>query len=256
MSLAEAERVVTRGDNKPPLKERLALDYQSLVDQAQAVAERANALPKVIASDADLGPIGGVVKDARRLKSDAEAAHKTEKAPHLQAGRDVDAFFAIVTDRMKRVIDALEERATIWQRAKEAEERRRREEEARKLREEEEHKRQVAAAEAERNRHTAAAKKEAEAEQIADKAAMAEAAAQAPAADLTRVRSDDGSLATTTTKWGSEIVDYDAIDLNQLRHHFARADVEKAIRAYVKVHRNSRPIAGVRIFADTRATFR
>lgn len=257
MSLAaEALASPDRHHNAPPLRDRLGLDYAGILEEAEKIAAEATAAPKTVASDADLGVLAPIVTAARALRKRADDARRQEKEPFLSAGRDVDAFFAAVTERMERVQAALEQRATEWQRRKAEEARREREAEAARLREEEERKRRVAAAEEERNRQKAAARKTAEADAIADRAAEVQASAAAPAAELTRVRTESGVVATTTTRFAAEITDYEALDLNQLRHHFARADVEKALRAFVKVHRDTKPLSGVRIYADERATFR
>lgn len=256
MDAATSDRVVDRHHNDPPLKERLALEYQALVDEAGTIAADAEGVRKEVEDDKQLGVLGGVVIKAREFSKRADDARKAEKEPFLTAGRDIDAFFAVLTERMGNIMATLGRLATDYQRQKEAKARQEREAAAAALRAEEARQRELAEAEAARNRPTAAARKTAVAEQTADRAAEAGAAARAPAPELTRTRAGDGTLATTTTKWAAEIVDYDALDLNELRQHIARADVEKALRSYVKVNRDSRPLAGVRIFKDTQATFR
>ena len=50
-------------------------------------------------------------------------ARKTEKEPHLTAGREIDAFFKALGDRVDRIKDTFTEAASAFHRAKAAEER-------------------------------------------------------------------------------------------------------------------------------------
>jgi len=80
----------------------------------------------------------------------------------------------------------------------------------------------------------------------------AERAAQAKPADLARTRSS-GSLSTLAQKFDHEIVDFEAIDLEVLRPYLPRADIEKAIRQFIRVNKDTKALRGVRIFETTRA---
>jgi len=249
--------VASVGHNNPPsLREVLAENYASLSGEVEAIASKANDAPKKVASEEDLTAVGDIVKDVRQLTKRIDQARVSEKEPYLQGGRDVDAFFKVLTERLDRITKALESRATEYQREKAAEERRRREEEARRLREEEERQREIARRAEDANRSKMAAKHEDKAEELATQAAEAEVAAQASAADLTRVRSMNGTVATARTEWAFDITDFNAIPLDVLRPYLARADVEKAIRTFVRVNKNSVPLNGVRIFEDVKASFR
>ena len=92
------------------------------------------------------------------------------------------------------------------------------------------------------------------AEEAEENARRAEAAARAKSADLTRVRSASGAVATTRTSWAFDITDLDAIPLDKIRPYLARDAIEKALRTAVRF--GARDIAGVRIFQDDKATFR
>ncbi len=54
--------------------------------------------------------------------------------------------------------------------------------------------------------------------------------------------------------WDFEITDYEKIPLDNLRPYFKRDDIEKALRFAVK--QGARQIPGVRVFQNTKATFR
>lgn len=281
----------TIGDNQPPLFERLALDYQDIGEEAEAIAARANALPAKIENAEQLEQAGRVVIDARALRKRADDAREAERAPLLEAGKTIQDFFAAFMDRMKRIQGGLETRANLYQQELADAARRKAEEEAAAIRkadeeraavaraairkaEEEAAARQAAAdAELARGRKGSAAKKAAEAEELrrqaeiqADlsrtqssaaqaRAGFAEATAGDQAKEAARIRTDAG-LASTTTKWKGAIDVWDEIDLNELKPHFSRGDVEKAINGYVRLHKNDRPLKGVVIQPDTKTTFR
>lgn len=255
MSLAEDlnPRAVP-GHNQPPLAAILLDRYAEILREADVIDNRANSLPKTVSDDIGLGRLGDVVKDARKLVKRIDTKRGEEVEPHLTAQRETNAFFKVFTERLDVIVRGLEQRATDYNNAKAAEERRIREEQARRAREEEDRQRQAAEAAAARNRHGAALKHEDRAEEAAERARRAESAAQASAADLTRVRSGSGTVATTRTEWKFEVEDIDKVPLEKLRPYLPRADLEKAIRSFVRV--GGRDLAGVRIFQDNKATFR
>jgi hypothetical protein len=242
------------GGNNPPIADRLATTYADELAKAEALADRANAQPKEIDSDETLKVIGDIAADAQRLWKTLDAARTNEKAPYLQAGREVDGYFAQVLDRATRIKTAMLARATAYNRAKAEKERREREEIARKQREEAEAKRREAEQAAAAGRVDDAMADVEDACQAEAAAAEATAAAATPAADLTRVRSDTGTSITTRTEWTHEIQDFDAIPLDRLRPYLKRDAVEAAIRAFVKI--GNRELAGVRIFQNETAQVR
>jgi DNA repair exonuclease SbcCD ATPase subunit len=106
-------------------------------------------------------------------------------------------------------------------------------------------------AEAERKRS-----EEAEAKRI-----EAEKAARAKPADMARTRGDMGALATLRRKWVHEIVDPDALDLNQLRPWLSAEALAKAIDAAIRNGvrpdgDGNQPIPGVRIYEISESTVR
>jgi hypothetical protein len=255
-AIAENPRAIIGANQPPPLRDILAENHAGLIAEIDPLAERANAAPKDIAGDSDITAIGDIVVDARKLSRRLDQAREAEKRPHLEAGREIDGYFKAMVERVDRIAAVLQKRADDYQRARAEEARRAREAEARRIREEEERQRRIAEEEAARNRPVAAEKHQAKAEQAADRAAEVEASAQASAADLTRVRSETGTVASARTSWNFEITDYSAVPLEKLRPYLARADVEKAIRSFVRVNKGAEQLAGIRIFEDIKANFR
>lgn len=241
------------GHNRPPISEVLTEQHRNLIAEIEPLAERANAMPRKVEKDEDLGPIGDLVVDASKLAKRLEGVRKAEKEPFLQGGKDVDAFFKPLVERAERIADAFEAIATQYQRDKAAAARRAAEEEARKLREAEEKKRQEAE---QAKRQATADRKLDQAEELADKAEEAEAKAAASNAELTKVRTDSGVTAGTRTVWNFQITNYEAIPLDKLRPYFKREHVESAIRSLVGIQKGSTNLDGVRVFEDIKSTFR
>jgi hypothetical protein len=244
------------GDNsrKRDLREQLAEDHAQLRHDVETLAGRANVGPKIIASPADLDAVGKLVVDARALWKKVDKTRETEKSPHLQAGRDVDAHFSVLLDRLKRIGDAFQKIGDEHQREVAAEKRRQAEAEARALREEEDRQREIAQRAADADRPKVADKHEAKAEDLGERAAQAEAAAGAKAADLVRTRTDSGVSASASTKWVGTISDWAALDVVAITPYIKREALEAAVNQAVRM--GVRSIKGVDIRQDTKATFR
>lgn len=242
------------GANEPPLADRLEIEHAAIADETAALAKRADAAPKEVASDADVEVIGGIVKDARALTNRARNAHKIEKEPYLTGGKAVDAFFKVFTERLDRIVTILEGRASAYHNRKAEEERRRRAEEAARIRAEEDRKR----LEAEKaKREATQARKIEEADRLSTHADAMEASAAAPAADMIeKTRTASGVSVSAETKWEYRIVDYQLIPLDKLRPYLKREEVEKAIRSFVRINKNAEPLSGVEIFEDIKTKFR
>lgn len=249
---AENERAVIGGNN-PPIPDVLAEQHKDLIAKIEPIAERANKLPRVVKNDEQLGIVGALVIDANELSKKLEAHRKAEKQPYLDQGREVDAFFNPLIDRLDRIADTFEEISTAYQREKIAAERRARAAKAEKLREAEEKKRAEAEA---AKRETTAERKHDEADEIALRAAQAESKANAANKDLGRMQTATGVKVGAKTEWQFEITDYEAIPLDRLRPYFRREEVEKAIRSLVKIQKGSTTLAGVRVFEDISTNFR
>lgn len=253
-----ATPVMKGHNNPPPLKEILAENYAHFAKEIEDIAGRANLLPKSVRSDDDLDRIGVVVKDAKAMLKRVDGARKEEKEPHLQAGRDVDAFFKALSERLDRIATVLESRATDYQRAKAAEARRKAEEEARKLREAEEAARRKAEEAAAAGRERAADKADLKAETLAEKAAEAERMAEASAADLARTRGASGTLASAKTVTKVRIVDLAAIQqsMGPLGPYIDSDAIQKAANNWLRVTKGAGRIPGLEVYDDVKATFR
>lgn len=243
--------------NKPPLKDRLALDYEELISAIEAVAAEANALPKEIADDDDNAKASDVVKRVSARLKDAESFRVAEKEPFLQGGREVDGFFKELTDRLTRMKNGLSARLTAYMQAKAAAERRRLEVEAAAARAEADRKLAEAAAAEIANKPVTSAMALEGAQQQERNAWDAEArAAQAKPAELARTRSAEGTVATLQERWTFEITDLDAVNLNALREYIPLPDIEKAVRRFVGVHKATRKLDGIRIYREESAVVR
>ncbi|WP_158809627.1 hypothetical protein [Beijerinckia sp. L45] len=245
----------TAGHNLPPTAaERLAMTYAELLADAEKIEDRAASLPAKVANDIDLGRYGPVVKDARALAKKLEGKRTEENEPHLTAQREHNAFFAVFTERLTRIAKDLEGRATVYNDAKAAEARRILADQARKAREEEDRQRQIAQEAAEKDRQGAVLRHEDRADEAASRAVRLEAAANVKTAELTRVRSDSGVVATSRTSWKGEVVDIGKIDLEKLRPYLPLDALQKALNAAVRM--GLRDCPGTSIFQDSKASFR
>lgn len=279
----DAERMAV-GGNKPPLVtlDDLAAENAAQVRDVTDLLATARELPAEITSDEEDGRVTDVVREIQTEWKRAEANRVDTKAPFLAGERTVDAFFnTALLDKLTKAKTVLESRLTVWKRKKADQERRRREEEARiareeadRLRAEAERLRQEAESAAQREREEAALAEafderpapiaapslapvkaaEDAALDAAYEARMAEKAVEAKPADLTRNRSESGKAASTLVEsWLFEITDINAIPLDTLRVFIPRADIEKAVRRYVAIHKADKPLAGVRIYPEEKA---
>lgn len=245
------------GGNNPPIEEVLKEAAAKLIAEIDPLAARANTLgPLVkegIKDDATLGKVGEIITDARALSRRVEQKRKEEKEPWLEGGRKVDAFFNAHMARLDRIADAFQTIADTHQREKAAAERRKAEADAARLRDEEEKLR--AAAESAKRPETSDRKHD-----LADEKAAQADAAEARAAQsnhqLAKVKTETGVTAGAKTEWSFKITDYEAIPLDKLRPYFKRDEIEKAIRAYVKIHKGAAELKGVIFEEEVKASFR
>jgi hypothetical protein len=250
---AENPRAVAGGNNPPSIAEILAERHAKLFALVEPLAVRANALPKTIATDEDNLKLGEVVVDARAAAKQLEENRVAEKEPYLTGGREVDAAFKSSLDRLTKMADGLTQRASAYAHQKKMEERRRSEEEAKRLREQEEQQRRLADLEYDLGNDDVAAEHAGKAEGLAQRA---DTATTASTADLTRARGDNGRVATASDKWEFRVADWSKVDLDALRPFIQVAALEYAIKQHIRIHKGSKPIAGVEFVVGTRAQFR
>lgn len=248
---AQSREIIGVGHNTAPLPDMLAINYADIVkeiDDACAAADRA---PAVIENDEVSGKVADLVADLRKLKKVAETAHDAEKAPFLNAGRDVDSFFRAPTAAPDTKIKMLLARQATYLDGKE-----------RKI------KADAAAAEAVAREVADNKLREAEraqdagnfdvaetllteatiAEEVVETSALTQAASSA---DLTRSYSRGGSVTSLSRVWTFTVENRDAMDFSEFAAYFPLSDIEKALRAAVKA--GKRNIKGVKIFEQAKA---
>jgi len=247
----DAEAPAPAGHNKPPttlemLKADLQEVYGAQIAEVDPVAERANAAPADIASDEDLATWAKIGVDASKLFKALDAARLNEKRPVVAA---VDGFFDSAVTRANRISVAAIQKATIWNKKKAEKARAAQAAEDERLRKEAEEKRLAADFATDEATATVAAAEAAAIETRID------AAPERTAADFTRVRTDDGIVATTRADWKFEIVDAAKIDLNAIRLFIDPKAIATAVSKIVKSQKGATKIEGVRVYQDETATF-
>lgn len=291
-----AAKVPAIGDNRKALitADQLKIDFAHIEKDVTAALALANKTPSLIEDDEDIAVCREAVKALMKEHKRAEAIRVETKNPYLDAERVVDSFFAALKKQLADVQAGIEARAKHYLDKKAADERARREAEAaaaraaeRKRQEEaaaaataaaEERRRAeeaeaAAAAEVESEKRAEAEAEAAEARAAAEKSAAnaraarqreidaaattarTQSAAEEKPADLARTRVGDG-MATLQQGFDFRIDAYATIDLDALRPYFSEADIEKAIRRYVGIHKGDKPLRGVTIFPTTKAQMR
>jgi len=208
--------------NLPPIKDRLDLDYEELRAEIAAALSEIPPLGITIDSDDDILTARGVALSLKALAGKVDAAFKAEKAPHLEAGREVDRFFKALRIGLDATISAITTQASAWQARKLEEARRKAAEEAR-----------VAA--------------------FLDE----KPAAPSPPAAATRV-SDGATVAVTgAVRWDYEITDEAALPRELLQPNTAAIRARVAgLKATTPIEKAAGAIPGLRIVERISTTFR
>src|SRR5579859_1871141 len=183
--MAEAERAIDIGHNQPPsptdlLREELENSAATILRRRDELLAAMERVPTVIMDETVCGRVADFVKQVTGCYKLAENARTAAKEPHLSAGRIVDGFFKGITDPLEKIRRSLDQRLTVYQRAKADAERRAREAEAERQR--------IEAERLRREAEEAAAKLEAEAD-LPD-AVAAEQAAEQAAADAAKAQQE------------------------------------------------------------------
>lgn len=277
-----AESAFPRDHNKPPLDELLNIEMQPFIARKDDLLAGVARMPAAI-TDADVCErAADVVKLLAGCWRNAEASRTSTKEPFLAAGRLVDSRYKKeVLDPLDTAKKQVEAKMTVYQRHVAEQERLVRVAEAKRQADEAERQRR----EVERLRVEALAKaKEAEdalaaaqteddidaaialetqaaeiaesstsvvarAEQTEADLAIAQRAAIAKPAELSRVRGNIGAVASLRTFWDFDGLDRNTLDLEALRQHLPVDALEKAVRAFVKA--GGRKLKGVHIFENT-----
>lgn len=243
------------GHNRPPISETLPEDHAKLLDRVQALANRANAVKEIVdekglKSDEDVEPLIAVGKEATKLEKELDETRLATTKPLRDEVDAINAFFKTPAARVTRIKQAFAEKVDGYVEEKKAREAREAAERARLAEE-------AAAArlkEAEEARHSVLG------DVILNEAAALEDAAQKAAHEAVKAGTGparfEAGTASQSGKWTFEIEDADKIPLEQLRPFVKLADIEKFLRAYATANRNTKPLAGVRFFRETKTSFR
>lgn len=245
------------GDNKPPssvelFTRELVDTYGSELAKIDPIAARANDAPQKIETDDDLKTWSELYLDTSSLHKQLDTARLNEQRPMIAA---LNTVFGNTLERAARIMAFGKKISDDYNRAKLAKERADREAEQKRLRDEAEQKRRDAEVAAEFGDVNGTVEHAQGAAAIESQ--IAQAAAEAPkAADVARVRTDSGVLATVATNWKYEIDDYAKVDLNAIRAFMDPKDIDKAVRKLVKIQKGATKIDGVRVYEDVGTTFR
>lgn len=245
-------RTPTVGDNVRPLvtADQLAKDFDYLekeIAESDAIAAR---VPLVIEDDEDLAIANEVVPALRTLARRIDKLRDETKRPHLDASNIIQTHFKALEARPTARQAAIEGSATSFLRKKKAK--------ADAARAEEESKQRAEAARLQAIAEAAAKTGEVEKVVVAAQAAAVaerkadEAAAPVKTSAVTRTVSPAGTAALKDD-WQFDIADYAAVDVAALAKHFTQAEIDKAVRGFIKD--GGRELAGVRIFNDATAKF-
>ncbi len=245
------------GGNRPPFDLSLALDPDMLrADLGEQFDHKARRRDELLAGvsrfhDATADGIDNAETQAkagdfvRQIKQEAkqvEGLRTTAKAPVLDAGKVIDAFFKAITSPLDVAAAGIEKKMTTYARA-EADRKRREAEEAAK----------AAAEKAARAAEEAARKADAEALHAAvareQEALEAGAAAQtAKPADFSRTYGDLGSVSSLTERWTFALENLARVPLQYLVLN------DQAVRQAIRD--GARDIPGLRIFRDDKVVVR
>jgi len=265
----DASEVAGLGHNNPPiptLSEQLAIDYRKLMDQVEKLAADANAVKTLVDAAEkpdDEGKAAGlndelvekmveVGKTATKLA--ASSGIDNDRTSATKSRRDeieiINGFFNTMKARVERIKTAFAEKVGAYNAEKQAQEARDAAERARIAQE-------LAAEkleEAQNAEHSVLG------DVVMNEAAVLEDAAQKAAREA--VKAGTGPLRTgagtvsSSGRWTAEITDASKIPLEELRSFIKIADLEKFVRAYAGHHKDTKPLPGVRIFRDSKTSFR
>lgn len=257
-----------RGHNRPPVTEifrqeneqlqtNLMFDNQDLLERRDELLAAMARCPLTCDDDAADKKFTDFKAQLVACIKSAETKRVSDKDPIIQSGKLVDGFYKQIIDPLNEAKDAVLGRLTTYKLRKEAEERRIREAAELAARKEAERLAKEAAAQAanlntEQDLAAALATEERSAIATAD-AYRAQEAANANAAELSRTRSDSGSVSSLVTRWKGVLESRDTLDLEALRVYLSEEHLRVAINKFIAVHKGSKPLRGVKIYEDKQA---
>jgi len=238
------------GHNQPPYADQLAVKYEDLVVAVDKLIK--DPAPAKV-DDENVEQCVERVMILRTVAKRIDEDRKSEKEPHLEAGRTVDAFFQGLLVQVNRAAGKITEAIGDYQ--KEVEAHRRRVAAERARREEEEAARRLQEAADSDNRILSQIQMD-EAERAAGRSAAAENAALRPDRDMKRVETTAGTVSTRTVLEPLVEDPRAAIADPALHPYFAVADIEKAVRQYMRANGKNGKLAGVRFVETTKTAVR
>lgn len=103
------------GGNQPPPHEAMALHVEDLFQLVSDTTEGAQ-----VTTDEQEAALDSLLDDVKKAAKDAEATRKAEKEPHLEAGRQVDANWKPIKDRLDAAAAEIKRLLTPYRVAKQA----------------------------------------------------------------------------------------------------------------------------------------
>jgi hypothetical protein len=231
------------GHNNPPA---VAGDYTRLQNRLQELLDSAGRAPSTIENEEQAEKCTNLTKMLKELAKAADTARVQEKAPHLDAGRAVDAFFSKISEPSTLAAKDMEKRLTAYVQAQREAERKRALEEARKAKEEADRMAAEAAELEQAGMADMASQTLADAQKVEATASRLEAKA-ADDKQLGKVRSELGSTSLRKT-WRVEIADRSALDWATLGRFLTDDAILAALRGYVQS--GGRELSGARIWQE------
>lgn len=231
-------QVALAGHNQPPsdldiVQYRLSVQEIEIQESLDAVTS--TPVPEVIEDELVAGQITERLKSLKGVRKRVEAAHKEVKAPYWECCGAVDSWKkkleAKLEEHERKAVKPLD--TYLAKKAQEERERRlafakQQQEEADRLAEEARKHQAAGIAETAIELATASAQAEATAERVAASAVTKKSN------ELAKSYSETGSSASQRVAWVGEIIDLAAIDLEKLRPYFTHAEIEKALKAFVR----------------------
>lgn len=285
-NIPASNRVVGASDNIVISSEALREEHNELEQAVAKFEKQAERVPARIADEKIQGEWQDCIKEIDDLGKRIESERERVKSPFLTMCGVVDGVFKSLYEKSTRGTPGRLNKARTKIAAstddflarKEREERMRREEEAARAREEQckaeevQRKAQEAARKAEDEERTrAAANQQRKADDAAADASVASARAyeleqqaKAKPADLSRTRSEGGTLGTLKLSWDFECLDIEAVRGAQLWAFVSHDAKKKAIAAYIRANAPSeiadgddwQPIVGVRMIQKRSGQYR
>lgn len=249
-----SSEVAGMGHNAPPLTDRLAAEFEDILRDVQALADDANKVKAKIDkdglnSDEDLEPLVEIGKRATKLASAIDSKRLDRTKPLRDDVATINTFFETIKTRATRIKTAFAEKVGAYDDAKRARERREAAVRAERARKEAEDRLKEAA---EQKNSVLGDVFMNEAEKAEQEYQMAASAAVSAGQGPTRT---GAGTVSATTSYDFTVENWDKLVPAEIWPNFTSAEIEKAIRAHVRKHKDTKPLTGVKIFPTTKTRF-